>query len=171
MLIDCAKARWSASEIIAGLDSAYTYEQLMFDLCILRESEIRYGVPFVWNSLEHFDPETRLIHYTDMDTQPWVSPLNRNGPLWIEEVRLMLQSGALAMADLEREVELGYFRPSLIEEIAAAPHKLWWNETAARRYAERDHAAGFVKHSEVHERNRRRAEAVRRYEQVVRAGS
>ena len=36
-----------------------------------------------------------MIHYTDMDTQPWVSAVNRNGPLWLEEVRLMLDTGAL----------------------------------------------------------------------------
>ncbi len=164
MLIDCARARWDVREIVAGLDGRYTYEDLMFEMCILPEHEIRYSVPFTWNSLEHFDAETRLIHYTDMDTQPWVSPANRNGPIWLSEVRLMLANGALRMSDIEQEIALGYVRPSLLREIDEAPHDGGWNDAAANRYIEFDRRAGFVKHAEVHQRRRQRAEAVKRYE-------
>jgi lipopolysaccharide biosynthesis glycosyltransferase len=164
MLIDCARARWNVREIVAGLDGRYTYEQLMYDFCILPESEIRYAVPFAWNSLERFDSDTRLIHYTDMDTQPWVSPMNRLGRLWLEEVRLMLDTGALGWSELQTEVDLGYFRPSMALELEEAPHRSGWSESAAARYAEVDRKAGFVKHAEVYRRKRARAEAVRRYE-------
>jgi len=163
MLIDCARAHWDVNEIVGGLDGRYTYEQLMYELCILPESEIRYAVPFVWNSLEHYDLDTRLIHYTDMDTQPWVSPANRLGWLWLDEVRLMLATGELVRADLEREIELGHFRPSLVRELDDTPHVRGWNEAAAQRYAELDRRAGFVKHAEVYRRKRLRAEAVKRY--------
>jgi len=164
MLIDCARVRWDVGQIVSGLDGRYTYEQLMHELCILPEEEIRYGVPFAWNSLEHYDAQTRLIHFTDMDTQPWVSPLNRNGPLWLDEVRLMLDTGALARSDVRREVELGHFRPSLLDEIEEQPHASDWSDEAAARYVERDRAAGFVKHAEVYRRKRLRAEAVKKYE-------
>jgi len=164
MMIDCARARWDVAEIVAGLDGRYSYEELMFDLCILPERDIRYAVPFVWNSLEHFDAETRLIHYTDMDTQPWVSPANRNGPLWLNEVRLMLETGALDLPQVRTEIELGYFRPSLLHELDEAPHRGGWSQAAADRYAEIDNRAGFIKHSEVHRRRRARIEAIKHYE-------
>jgi lipopolysaccharide biosynthesis glycosyltransferase len=167
MLIDCARARWNVRDIVAGLDGRYTYEQLMYELCILPEREIRYAVPFAWNSLEHFDSETRLIHYTDMDTQPWVSALNRNGRLWMEEVRLMLSTGALGWADLRTEIDLGYFRPSLLHELEEMPHARGWDEGAARRYQAMDDRAGFVRHAEVYRRKKMRAEAVRRYERAL----
>jgi hypothetical protein len=163
MLVDCAKARWDAAEIVGGLDGRYTYEELMYDLCILPEDQIRYAVPFAWNSLEHHDIETRLLHYTDMDTQPWVSPANRLGWLWLDEVRLMLAAGELVRADLEREIELGYFRPSLTRELDETPHARGWNEAAARRYAELDRKAGFVKHADVYRRKRLRAQAANRF--------
>lgn len=163
MLIDCAKARWDVAEIVGGLDGRYSYEDLMHRLCIVPESEIRYAVPFAWNSLEHHDLDTRLIHYTDMDTQPWVSPANRLGWLWLDEVRLMLAAGELVRADLEREIELGYFRPSLTRELDEAPHARGWNEAAARRYAELDRKAGFVKHADVYRRKRLRAQAAKRF--------
>jgi hypothetical protein len=164
MLIDCARAAWDVHEIVGGLDGRYTYEQLMYELCILPEDEVRYAVPFAWNSLEHHDAGTRLIHYTDMDTQPWVSPLNRHGGLWMEEVRLMLQSGALTPTELRTEIDLGYFRPSLLTELEEMPHRSGWNADAAARYAQLDQKAEFVRHAEVYRRKKERAEAVKRYE-------
>ena len=166
MLIDCARALWSVQEIVAGLDGRYTYEELMHELCIVPEADVRYAVPFAWNSLEHFDPDTRLIHYTDMDTQPWVSPMNRNGHLWHAEVRLMLETGALGWSDLQAEIQLGYFRPSLLDEIEQMPHRGGWNEAAAARFAELDKRSGFVRHAQVYRRKKQRAEAIKRYEQA-----
>jgi lipopolysaccharide biosynthesis glycosyltransferase len=166
MLIDCAKARWDVRQIVGGLDGRYTYEQLMYELCILPETEIRYAVPFAWNSLEHYDDDTRLIHYTDMDTQPWVSPDNRWGPLWMREVRLMLETGALTRSDVQREIDLGYFRPSLMRELEDRPHSGGWNEAAAKAYRELDKKAGFVKHAEVYRRKKLRADAIKRLQKA-----
>jgi lipopolysaccharide biosynthesis glycosyltransferase len=164
MLIDCERARWKAEDIIAGLDGQYTYEQLMSELCILGESEIRYGIPFAWNSLEHFDNTTRLIHYTDMNTQPWVSNHNKLGYLWMSEVNLMLKTGALALKDIELEIELGYFRPSLLRELRDMPHANGWDVEVAREYDEIDKSAGYVKHAEVYARKKARGEAIKQYE-------
>lgn len=164
MLIDCARARWNVGEIVAGLDGRYTYEQLLGGMCILPEEEVRYAVPFAWNSLEHHDSATCLIHYTDMATQPWVSAQNRNALPWMLEVRLMLAKGALSLANVRREVDLGHFRPSLLAELEEMPHVRGWNNEAARRYEAMDKAAGYVKHAEVYARKKARAEQVRRYE-------
>jgi hypothetical protein len=163
MVIDCERTRWDVREIVAGLDGRYTYEELMYEMCILDESRIHYGVPFAWNSLEHFDLGTRLIHYTDMNTQPWVSPHNPFGRLWFKEVLLMLETGALTWATLETEIGLGYFRPSLINELREMPHERGFDAAAAGRYAELDQKAGFVQHREVYERKRARAQAIKQH--------
>lgn len=167
MLVDCAKARWDVRDIVGGLDGRYTYEQLMYELCILPEEAVRYAVPFAWNSLEHYDASTRLIHYTDMDTQPWASTENRLGHLWLDELRLMLTTGALSRSGLQREVDLGYFRPSLLTELDENPHARGWDEKAAARYAEADRKAGYVKHAEVYRRKKLRAEAIKAQEKAA----
>ncbi len=83
----------------------------------------------------------------------------------------MLETGALGWSDLEGEVGLGYFRPSLLVELQEMPHGSGWSESAAGRYAELDARAGFVKHAEVYRRKKARAQAVKLYEQrAVRAG-
>ena len=164
MLMDCKRLDWDAPSIIAGLDGRYTYDELMSGMCILDESEVCYGLPFRWNSLEHYDETTCLIHYTDMHTQPWVDVTNRLGYLWMWEVRRMLDEGVMSWRTLEREVELGYFRPSLVHEIREIEELRVWNEDAARRYGDIDKQAGFVKHKEVYERKAARAAAVKAFE-------
>jgi len=169
MLVDCERTDWDVRVIVAGLDGRYSYEELMYEMCILPESDIRYGLPFEWNSLEHYDSETRLIHYTDMNTQPWVAADNPFGRLWMREIRLMFETGAISRRNLEREIELGYFRPSLWDELIEAPHEAGFNAQAAKRYEESDRKAGFVKHAEVNARKKQRAEAVKAYEQRLKA--
>ena len=165
MLLDCSRLDWVAEDIIAGLDGDYTYDQLLSDICILEADEIGWRVPWVWNSLETYIPgTTALTHYTDMYTQPWASHLNPIGWGWLEEVKRMLADGSLAWEQLEKEVELGHFRPSLLTELRL-------NEDLSQSSPERlamlekiDTEAGFVKHAEVYRKKRERKKAIAAYE-------
>ena len=78
------------------------------------------------------------------------------------EVRLMLETGALTMSEVSAEIELGYFRPSLLAELEEMPHAAGWSAEAASRYAAIDARAGFVRHAEVYRRKKLRAEAIKR---------
>lgn len=118
MLLDCQNLDWDIESIISRMDDGeLNYESLMYHLELLDEDEIGYSIPFEWNSLEYFDQSTRLIHYTDMGTQPWVSTYNANGDIWFSEVRSMLKEGLIDLDAIRSEIKLGYFRPSLILDI------------------------------------------------------
>jgi hypothetical protein len=169
MLLDCDSLRWDVRDIVRGLDEGrYDYAELMDGMCVVPEDRVGYKVPFEWNSLEHFDSDTCLIHYTDMGTQPWVSTRNPNGHLWFAEVRRMLADGTLKWERVEQEVELGFFRPSLLRELRWGHHvpaflRGWFNRTNEAL----DRASGFVPHRKVYEAKRLRAEAVRAYEKKL----
>jgi hypothetical protein len=169
MLLDCDSLRWDVREIVRGLDDGrYDYSQLMDEMCIVPEEKVGYKVPFEWNSLEHFDSGTCLIHYTDMGTQPWVSTGNPNGHLWFAEVRRMLADGSLQWERLQQEVDLGFFRPSLLRELRWG-HRVpgflrgWFN----RGNEALDRGAGYQPHRKVYEAKRLRSEAVREYEKKL----
>lgn len=166
MLLDCERLDWDVENIVAGMDEdKYDYEELMYDMCILDESEVKYGVPFEWNSLEHWEPETRLIHYTDVYTQPWTECGNKFGYLWFNEVRRMLAENKLSESDIQKEVELGYFRPSLLRDIKyrhlipSFLHGLWDKKNSAM-----DRLSGYEKHKAVYEAKRARQKAIKEYE-------
>jgi hypothetical protein len=166
MLLDCDRLDWHVEDIIGGMDRGeYDYEELMYDLCILGEQDIKYGVPFEWNSLEHWDRDTRLIHYTDVYTQPWSAVTNPFGYLWFAEVRRMLEEGALDIAALQKEIDLGYFRPSLMRDLRWR-HRLpkFMLPAWDARNAAADRRAGYVPHKAVYEAKRARQEAVQAYE-------
>lgn len=171
MLLDCGALDWDANAIIAGLDGLYSYEDLVHRLCILDESEIRHAVPFRWNSLEVHRPETCLIHYTDMQTQPWVSTENRNGWVWLNEVKRMLEEGTLRWPELEEEVRLGHLRPSLLTELRLDTDLSTADRSRKAMLDRIDAEAGFVKHRAVYAAMREREAAVRGYESALLAGS
>ncbi|MEZ5653648.1 MAG: glycosyltransferase [Burkholderiaceae bacterium] len=166
MVLDCENLDWNIERIVADMDAdRYDYAGLMYHMCILPESEIKYGVPFEWNSLEHYDSETRLIHYTDMATQPWVSPFNRLGYLWFNEVRDMLRDGSLTQTEIDKEIELGYFRPSLVRDIQyrhLVPRLLWPLFDA--RNAAYDKLKGYKPHKAVYEAKKIRDRAIKAFE-------
>lgn len=166
MLLDCSRLDWDIEHIVAGFDEGrYDYEQLMYEMCVLDESEIKYGVPFEWNSLEHWDESTGLIHYTDVYTQPWTACGNKNGYLWFAEVRRMMQEGKLDETLIRREIDLGYFRPSLLRDIKyrhrvpSMLHGIWDSYNAAA-----DRASGYVPHKAVYEAKRQRQQAIKEFE-------
>lgn len=117
MLLDCARLPWRVEEIVAGLDAhRYSYEQLMAEMCLV--PRVGRTLAPEWNSLEHYQPGvTKLLHYTDMNTQPWVSLRNPNGRHWVDCLRRAVAAGAIPPADVEQAVTLGHVRPSLAAQL------------------------------------------------------
>ncbi len=165
MLLDCSKLDWNIEQIIKDLDEwKYSYDDLMFKLCLVDENKVGYKVPFRWNSLEHLAPETCLIHYTDMYTQPWVYSGNPHEEVWLDEVRLMLSKGVITINEVQKEVELGYFRPSIVDDILRRreddPSK---KSEIIIRNREKDLKLGYVSHKEYAELHEKRKEVFDEY--------
>ena len=116
LLLDCERLRWDVKDIIEDLDAGrYVYKGLMHQFCIVPPDQKQPILPEGWNSLEHYDPkETRLIHYTDMNTQPWVSHSNKNGELWYRCLREAVADGFISVEYLYQEIEAGHVSPELL---------------------------------------------------------
>lgn len=151
MLMDCARLDWDVDKIITeGLDGGkFTYDQLIYDLCIEPEGKVRDSIPAQWNSLEKYEPgKTGLIHYTETRKQPWLSRRNKNGWLWLEYLRDAIAEGVVTREEIEQAARKGWARPSLLP-LLNTPRPLWWGfeKTVARRLDK-----GFVPHQEFYER-------------------
>jgi hypothetical protein len=117
MLLDCAALGWDIDAIVASLNHGeLNYEQLMYEMRVARR--VGRDIPPEWNSLEHYEAgRTALLHYTDMNTQPWVSRENPLEPLWVSCLMRAIEADFISVDELRREVRSGHVRPSLLVQI------------------------------------------------------
>lgn len=136
MLLDCERLAWTPATVIEALDSGrLTYAQLMYEMALA--TRVHASIPPEWNSLESFEAgRTCLLHYTDMNTQPWVHRANPLGWLWVRELASALKDGFITMDEVHEHVNRGWVRPSILGEISIRPirwplHPLgWWRDRA-----------------------------------------
>lgn len=168
MLLDCARLDWNVERIVAGLGKHYDYNALMAIDPLLEQGQMRELIATGWNDLDQYDPaRTRNLHYTEIRTQPWVFAGHPHGQLWVDEVALMLESGALSESGLDEEVRLGHVRPSLLPQLgldsdarnASAP-QVAGNPALLLAY---DQACGFVAHRKLLARFAERKRAIARH--------
>jgi len=77
------------------------------------------ALPSNWNCLEYFDSKTCLIHWTDMDGQPWLRADNHLGGLWVFALVAWLNQSKCNWDILYSEISKGHVRPSLSEAVSA----------------------------------------------------
>lgn len=117
MLLDCAKLGWNIDAIVASLDKGeLNYEQLMYEMRVAEK--IGRDIPSEWNSLEYYDAaRTALVHYTDMNTQPWVSRSNPLEAIWVNCLMRAVKTDFISIEEIKREVLSGHIRPSLLTQL------------------------------------------------------
>lgn len=117
MLMDCAALGWRIGELVERLDSGeLNYDTLVYQMKIAKK--IVPALASRWNSLERFDPkETALLHYTDMNLQPWISRENPRGKLWCRALLAAVDQGFVSAELLAEHRERGWIRPSLVYQV------------------------------------------------------
>tara|TARA_R110001592_G_scaffold179398_1_gene421013 strand:- start:2229 stop:3767 length:1539 start_codon:yes stop_codon:yes gene_type:complete len=122
MLIDCATAQWDIRTIVQSLDNgSLDYRSLMVDMKVARHIEAT--IPQKWNSLERFEVgKTCLLHYTDMEKQPWVAIHNPLAWLWVRELDNAIRDGHITLEEVKAEISLGHVRPSMLWQLEHGVH-------------------------------------------------
>ncbi len=150
LLLDCQRLKWELEAIVQGLDNAiYGYDSLMKEICLEPPDQVRDLLSPYWNSLEMYDcGKTRLIHYTDMQTQPWVYRNNRNGAIWVQYLREALTERAILFNEVQSAIQKGFIRPSLRCELSIS-ERVWPKiKNSFGRFLDRR----FVPHRRLNER-------------------
>jgi hypothetical protein len=117
MLLDCAALRWEIGNLVHRLDAGeLTYEDLVYEMRMA--GNVNASIPARWNSLETYrEGETSLLHYTDMDTQPWVYAGNPNGRLWVQDLIEAVDAGFISEEYVQEHISKGWVRPSLMWQL------------------------------------------------------
>lgn len=117
MLMDCEKLHWQVTDIVAKLDlGELDYDALMYRMCVAEP--IKDTIVPEWNSLESYQNDiTALLHYTDMNTQPWISRMNPLGYLWFRVLLEAVDAGFISSEFLHDQVRSQNVRPSLLYQV------------------------------------------------------
>lgn len=123
MLLDCGKLAWDVSRIVADLDAGrYSYQDLLFRMCVVPEGRLRTDLPSSWNHLESYRPgETKLTHYTVVTTQPWLAADNPLEHVWVAALGEAVRAGTVPAGLLREHVERGWVRQALAAYVDEAP--------------------------------------------------
>jgi len=116
MLIDCDRCKFDIVNIFDEI-SAGKYEYRDFTIMadgFTKHHSYKIGkLDPRWNEFDRYDEETRLIHYTDLSTQPWKFPGHPAGELWFEYFNEACESGAITEEDVALTVERAYVRQNI----------------------------------------------------------
>ncbi len=102
-LIDCARTRFDLAAYYADIDAGL----LRYDDLSQMSPEFLARHPFAigemerrWNEFDLARPDTALLHYTELTTQPWKFPGHPSGELWYEAYRQARAAGFISDADV-----------------------------------------------------------------------
>ena len=102
MVINCSKAKWKIKDLINSLDNNFTYSQLMKDIYFLKKDQVSRIIPGKWNSMDLWNKNVSLLHYTNTTTQPWVSTRNKFGYLWVNFLKELISQKKISVQEKEK---------------------------------------------------------------------
>lgn len=129
-VVDCARARWDARALVNALDAGkLDYRSLVYEFDHMASLEKSMALPFRWNALEFYEAgETSLIHFTDMNRQPWVEPTNPNGHVFYAALRSALDAGNVSAEEIRDAVSKGYVHPALPAWVSLDGTTSFWRD-------------------------------------------
>ncbi len=117
MLIDCESCRFDLEAICGEIDlDLYSYTDFScMSPAFLVYHPYRIGeLEPHWNVFDYWDNQTKLIHYTNLYTQPWKYPNHPYGELWFEYLHEAIAAGYVTQEDIELSQVRGYVRRDLL---------------------------------------------------------
>jgi hypothetical protein len=134
MLLDCDRLDWRVEEVVRGLDEGrFSYQDLLFRMCLVRDDEIGDDLPVEWNHLEHHEPgRTALTHFTVVPTQPWKTDRTPLNALWMAEYEEAVAAGAIDPQHVRDGIREGFYKPGLEPALRKAPAFWSWTDPDAK---------------------------------------
>jgi lipopolysaccharide biosynthesis glycosyltransferase len=124
MLIDCEKCRFDLEAIADEVDQG---DYTLFDLLFMTPKFLQchpYQIGQLdpqWNQFDYYDKNTKLIHYTNLDTQPWKHPNHPYGNLWFRYFREALAAGYVHPQNVNITKRRAYVRQSIMQGNSPLP--------------------------------------------------
>jgi hypothetical protein len=120
VLFDCSQCRFPLDEIFreidAGLYSNTDFHQMTPQFLEHRPYRLGLMDP-AWNSFDRFEAGTRLIHYTNLRTQPWKFPGHVHEDIWFRWFDDARKAGLISGQDIDKTLSRGYARQDILKPV------------------------------------------------------
>jgi lipopolysaccharide biosynthesis glycosyltransferase len=117
VLFDCSTCRFDLEEIFSEVDQGRFTNTEFHQMApkFLAVHPFKLGpIDPNWNSFDHFDAATRLIHYTNLRTQPWKFPGHKHESLWFQYFNEARATGYITQRDVDKTLSRAYARQDIL---------------------------------------------------------
>jgi hypothetical protein len=139
-LFDCAQSRFDLDAIFEEINlGLFTYQDFhQLSAAFLTHHPHTVGkIDPNWNVFDHYDSETKLIHYTNLFQQPWKHPGHPSGELWFKYFNEARAAGAITQQDIDTTKVRSYVRQDILEGNNPRPPKRGWRLPSVRAAIQR----------------------------------
>lgn len=118
MLMQCDKLKhWQIDKWVTLINAGIAnYQYTLFGM----PGSLSYKDfgPFAskWNDLDHWDENTKLIHYTNVPTQPWKVPGHPFAFVFLREMKSALENKVITPDDVKREIAAGHIYANILQD-------------------------------------------------------
>lgn len=116
MLLNCATCKFDLEALFAEVDQQLYAEKDMMHLTTKFRERHPYKIGEFdpnWNIRDRYDADTKLIHYTNLMTQPWKYHNHPYGELWFNYLREAMDAGYVTERDIDVSIVRSYVRPDI----------------------------------------------------------
>lgn len=117
LLIDCERCRFDLEGVITDIDAGLYSLRDFSSMSARFLAHHPYTIGLLdptWNVFDKWDDHTKLLHYTNLCTQPWKRPNHPFGELWFSYFNDALKKGSISAEDIDLSRIRGYIRPDLL---------------------------------------------------------
>jgi hypothetical protein len=139
MVIDCAKAAcWSLESLVDLIDrQVFSLPELMYLRSSFRDHfQLQVNdLPCEWNHLDYVDSTSKIVHFTDLTSQPWLFHHNPTSDRWEQFFLAAIEAGFLSPDEVSHAYANGWIShriktlASMEKELRQPINVLWrsWN--------------------------------------------
>ncbi|MBD2777356.1 glycosyltransferase [Iningainema tapete] len=117
-VFDCEKVKFDLESLLDEVDQNHYSDRDLIHLTTNFRSFHPYKIGEFeqnWNIRDYWDKDTKLIHYTNLTTQPWKYPNHPYGELWFQYFNEALSSGYITQKDINLSMVRAAVRLDLLK--------------------------------------------------------
>lgn len=122
ILFDCSKCHFDLEQIFREMDAGqFTNLDLhQMKAPFLAKHPVKIGAyENTWNVFDKCDENTKLIHYTNLGTQPWKFPGHPYESIWFKYFNEAREAGEVTQPDLKKTLSRAYARQDILKPVSS----------------------------------------------------